>query len=240
MASPDDPTRETIAMFARAIEQAVDGRLECAVLYGSAAADDWVAGRSDVNVAVVVTRATPEVLEALATVITRWRDRGIAVPLVLDREFLASAIDVYPVELDEIRRRHRLLLGDDLFARLTVDPAALRLECEREARGKLLRLRALFLCVADRPDEVAELMHQSLKTFLTLLRHYLRLRGESGEGTYADVLAGAEGALGPLPTMHRVLAHRLGDEHPAALRAGFPGYLLEVERIVAALDALHA
>lgn len=240
MASPDEPTRETIAMFARAIEQALDGRLECAVLYGSAAADDWVMGRSDVNVAVVVTRATPEVLEALATVVTRWRDRGFAVPLVLDREFLASAVDVYPVELDEIRRRHHLLLGDDLLARLVIDPAALRLECEREARGKLLRLRALFLCVADRPGEVAELMHQSLKTFLTLLRHYLRLRGGSGEGTYADVLASAEEALGPLPTMHRVLAHRLGDEDPGGLRAAFPGYLLEVERIVAALDALHA
>jgi hypothetical protein len=143
------------------------------------------------------------------------------------------------MELDDIRRQHRLLVGRDVFATLEVTRAALRTECEREARGKLLRLRALFLRVADRPQDLERLMVESLKSFLIVLRHLSRLRGADPAPDYDVVLRTGEALLGPLPTMRRLLAHRNGQRLAAPeLRGAFGGYLTEVERIVAAVDAL--
>src|SRR5207249_3062091 len=136
-----------------------------------------------------VPRVTLAVLERLAPLVARWRERGFALPVLMDYEYLRGARDTFPMELDDIRRQHRLLAGADLFADLTLDPAALRRECEREARGKLLRLRALFLEAGRTPAAIEQLMVESVKSFIVVLRHLLRLRHADGGYSYAAALA---------------------------------------------------
>src|SRR2546426_3802634 len=242
MPRPDPAVEAQIAAFTRDIQAALGDRLVSLALYGSAAGDDWVTQRSDLNVAVVVPRVTPEVLETLVPVVARWRRKRFALPLVVDREYLESARDASPMELDDIRRQHRVLAGADPFAALVVDRAAMRRQCEHEARGKLLRLRALFLDAAGRPAALEQLMVESLKSFLVVLRHLVRLGGADDAHGYREVLAAGVRLLGPLPVMQRLLDHRTGAARlgAAALRAEFGAYLAEVERIVAALDALDA
>ena len=242
MAQPDARLEREIAAFTQEVVRVCGDSLVCLVLYGSAAGGDWVAERSDVNTAVVVSRVTLTTLEALVPVVTRFRRRGFALPLLVDPEFLDGARDTFPMELDDIGRRHRLLAGTDVFAAIAVDAGAVRRECEHEARAKLLRLRALFLDVAGTPVALERLMVESLKSFLVLLRHLLELRGTRTGPGYADVLAAGEEVLGPLPVMRRLLDHRAGTVRwrPAALRAEFGAYLAELERIVAGLDGLHA
>jgi hypothetical protein len=242
MARPDARLDGDIGAFAREVEAALGPTLVSLALHGSAAGEDWVAGRSDVNTAIVVSRVTLGTLEALAPVFARWRRRGFAPPALFDEEYLARARDVFPMELDDIRRQHRLLAGRDVFTALRLDPAALREECEREARGKLLRLRVLFLEAAGDPAALEALVTESLKSFLIVLRHLVRLRGGPEASAYPTVLAEGERLLGPLPAMRALLAHRDGVARRSnrALRDGFGAYLAEVERIVAGVDALDA
>src|SRR5439155_1414076 len=152
-----------------------------------------------------------DVLEALVPVIARWRKKRFALPLVADREYLESARDAFPMELDDIRRQHRVLAGADPFAAVVVERAALRRQCEHEARGKLLRLRALFLDAAGRPAALEQLMVESLKSFLVVLRHLIKLRGAEEANGYGEVLAAGARLLGPLPVMQRLLDHRAVD-----------------------------
>ena len=240
MPRPDARTERRLSAFARELEEALGGQLVCLVLHGSAAGEEWVAGRSDLNIAIVVPRVTAEVLEALAPVVGRWRRHGFAVPVVLDDEYIARARDTFPMELEDIRRQHRVIAGRDVFATLSLDPAALRRECEQEARGKLLRLRTLFLEAAAAPRALEQLMLDSLKSFLVVLRHLLGLRAGDAPFAYADVLAAGEALLGTLPTMRRLLERRagLGRLDRRALHGAFAAYLGEIERIVAAVDAL--
>lgn len=242
MSRLDRRTDGALAALTRDVEAALGEDLLCLALYGSAAGDDWVEGRSDLNVAIVVPRVTFAVLEALAPIVTRWRPKGLAAPAIMDRDYLARARDVFPMELEDIRRQHRVLAGTDVFADLTLDPAAIRRECEVEVRGKLLRLRALFLETADEPEPLVALMIESLKSFLVVLRHWLALLGEDGAHDYRGVLAAAEATLGPLPAMRRVLERREGTApiERDELRDLFAGYLGEVERVVGAVDRLHA
>jgi predicted nucleotidyltransferase len=242
MVTIDAGTEEQLARVTREIAAAAGPRLVSIVLYGSAAGDDWVPGRSDLNLAVVVERVTLDVLEALAPVVARGRRHGLALPLILDRDWLAKARDAFPMELDDLQRCHRLLAGTDVFADLSLDRATLRRACEHEARGTLLRLRARFLDCVGQPTALDGVMTGSLKSVLVLLRHLLRLRGAPVTHGYADVLAAGEAALGPLPTMRRLLAHRTGVA-PIPLRelvGAFGAYLAEVERLIAAIDGLDA
>jgi hypothetical protein len=239
MGAPDAETERQVAGFVAQVEAAAGKELICLAMYGSGAGDDWVPGRSDVNVAIVVERVSVAVLDALAPAVA-GRPSILALPLVVDAEFLSRACDTFPMELSDLAREHRVLAGRDVLSEVAVDRDAIRRECEQEARGKLLRLRALYLQTADDPEALDRVMVGSLKSFLVILRHFLRLRdGRPGPG-YAGVLEAAEATLGPLPVMRRLFEHRAGRAPlaPPALRGEFGGYLGEVERIVAALDRL--
>jgi hypothetical protein len=242
MPASDARLERDLAGFVRDLQRTLGDNLVGVTVYGSAAGDDWVRDGSDVNTMIVVRAVTSGVLEALAARLPAWRRRRFALPLVVDEEFLERAVDAFPMELDDARRAHRTLVGPDLLTGLRIDRAQLRRQIEQDARGKLLRLRARYLDAAARPADVERLLVESLTSFLVILRHVLHLRGEETPHAWADVLAAGERLLGPLPAFHRVLAHRTGGSRVARgeLRAEFGRYLADAERVVAAVDTLHA
>ncbi len=235
----DAQAEQHLHTYAADVQRALGEDCVGVVLYGSAAGFDWVAGRSDFNTVIILRRVSPAALETLAPVISGWRARGFALPVILDDAQLERAAQLFPMELDDIRRQHRLLAGRDPFASLAVDEVALRRECAQEAFGKLLRLRAFFLEQAADPTGLERMMVESVKSFLIVARHLLRLRGEVVPDTYDAALGAAEGSVGALPTMRRVLAQR---QAPVSTdwRSVAPAYVDEVERLVAAVTAYCA
>jgi len=241
MPTPDARLLRRLAEFGAAVETALGSRLVCCALAGSGASEDWVAGRSDINTVIVAEPVDAVLIADLAPVVQQFLSDGFAVPLLMDPEFLARAGDVFPIELDDLRRHHRLLAGRDVLARLAVDEHALRRQCEYEGRSRVLRLRALLL-VADSADTGLEAtLLDTAKSLLVLLRQLVRLRGEVCGPRYAEVLEAAEAWLGPLPVLRRLLDHRNGAAQLArdALVAAVPGCLAEAERIVRAVDRLE-
>lgn len=236
----DPRQEEALRSFSQQVADAVGASLIGVVLYGSAAGEDWVAATSDLNTAIALDRVTVAALDALAPIVARWRRKGFALPLVLDREYLERARDTFPMEIEDIRRQHRLLRGSDPFAGLEPDAATLRRECEQEAFGKLLRLRTLYVEHSDSPKALEQLMLSSLKSFLILLRHVLRLRGDEAPSSYAAVLVQGEKALGAFPAMSDLLARRGGRRLARGVRELAHDYLAEAERIVDAVTSLRA
>jgi hypothetical protein len=118
MARPDDRLERQIATYRR-VTQALGPHLICLAIYGSAAGSDFFQPNSDVNVTVVVPTVSIDVLEALAPVVMRWDKRRFATPLLIERDFLDRARDAFPMELDDIRRQHRLLAGTDVLSAVT-------------------------------------------------------------------------------------------------------------------------
>lgn len=236
MPTLDPRAEQLLQAYAAEVMRALGDAAVGVVLYGSAAGADWVAGRSDFNTVIVVRRATVAALDALAPLLARWRAQGFALPVLLDQEQVAQACRLFPMELDDIQRQHRLLAGRDPFAGLGTDQAALRRECAQEAFGKLLRLRAYYVEHAARPADLAAMMVDSVKSFLTVIRHLLRLRGTGEPRDFTGVLVAGEALLGPLPAMRLVLGQREAGP-PVELAALAPRYVDEVERLVAAVVA---
>ena len=161
------------------LKRACPAGLKSVVLYGSAAAGDHAGKRSDYNVLVVTEDLGTATLDSFSKTATKWSQAGNPAPLLFTEERLAQATDVFPIELLDIRECHRILHGEDLVQGLEIDTKNLRLQIEHELRGKLIRLRQSYLLTGGKPKAVADLMMQSLSTFLVLFRASLRLFEDS-------------------------------------------------------------
>lgn len=102
---------------------------------------------------------------------------GIAAPLTMTPEYIASSLDTFPLEMLEIHQHHVTLNGTDYFTRLDIQPEHLRLECEREFKRVLLRLRHGLLAAAGRSDFLVELEHDIGHHVLRTIRGFLWLKG---------------------------------------------------------------
>jgi len=231
---------DDLRAFADELRQAFGSALVGFVLYGSAAGEDWIAGSSDLNTAIVLDQVDVGALDKLAPLIARWRRKRFALPLVVDRAYVERAREVFPMEIGDIARQHRVIAGSDPFAGLEPEEATLRREVEQEGVGKLLRLRAFYLEHADSPKALEKLMLDSLKSFLVLLRHVLRLNHVPAPAAYPSVLAEGEKLLGPLPAMQQLLMRRGGTRLRRAERELAREYVAEVERIARAVSSLRA
>src|SRR5439155_26134873 len=112
----------------------------------------------------------------------------------------------FPIEWLEIRERHLVLEGDDLFATLEVPNTYLRLQCEHELRAKHIQLRQAYLASGKRPLLLQEVLKGSASSFATLFRTLLRLRGEVAAAAPAEV-------IDKLATLYRLDAEGLLGAH---------------------------
>ena len=148
------------------------------VLYGSAIVDGAAKLKSDYRVLVVMDSISAEDLRHARTPSKWWSDSGFALPVYLTRDELNRSLDVFPIEFRHIKRAYRVLFGDDVLAENEVSTANLRLQTESELRGKMLRLRSLYLPASDSAEGLTTLMTDSIVTFVQLLRSVLELLGE--------------------------------------------------------------
>jgi len=160
--------------------KAVHGaRLVAVVLYGSAVTGEFDPERSNYNVLVVLEAITPADLRAARPLLEEWHAQGHPLPLYFTREEMADASDIFPMEFLDMSAAHRVLYGEDPFARLDIPTLHLRHQLEYELRGKLIRLRELYIPASHSAERVTALMTDSIGSFLVLFRHVLRLFGVS-------------------------------------------------------------
>ncbi|HOW28262.1 MAG TPA: nucleotidyltransferase domain-containing protein [Elusimicrobiota bacterium] len=152
--------------------------LRSIVLFGSAAAGDFVEKVSDYNLLVVIRQHDPSVLKKAGPLFQLWNKQGNPLPLVFTPQEILKSTDVFPVEFLDIKDHHRTLRGEDPIGSLNIDTRNLRHELEHELKGKWLKLRQSHLVSEEDPEALCELMGKSVSVFSVLLRHTLRLFGE--------------------------------------------------------------
>ena len=160
------------------VRSLLGSKLLSVVLYGSSAAGDHAGKNSDINLMVVSHPLGRPELQSLSRAVVPWVQQGNPPPLFLTREHLEDFVDVFPVEISDIRGNHKVLHGTDPLEGLSVSRDHLRAELEHELQGKLLRLKTRFMMSEGKPKAVSGLMTESLSTFLVLFKSVLRLYGE--------------------------------------------------------------
>lgn len=211
------------------------------ILYGSGAGEDYVPGKSDINVLVVLTEQGIDRIEMALETVAKWRRRNVAIPLFLTRDHLAGSLDAYPIELLNMRLSYVVVTGEDVLAPLTFDPRHIRLQLERELRGKLIHLRSGFLATEGKAGQIRELIAASLTAFVSLFSALLYLRRLEIPNRKRDVIAAAAAAFGiDAGVFMKCEAIRGKRDHftSAEVTAVFRDYLKEASRLCGIIDRM--
>lgn len=185
-----------VETLATTLDQTLGARLVSLVLYGSAARGDFVPGRSDINLLLILTDATAAGLRTIGPAVHAWVKAGHPPPLIFSQHGWRASTDVFPMEIEDMRQAHRVLRGRDPFMGIETAPSDLRQELEREVLGKVLQLRAEYTASGPHPKALGALLETSARTFFVLFRAVLRLRGTVPPKEPAELVRAAAQVVG--------------------------------------------
>jgi len=239
MAKRPEKPEEIFPAFSEDIRTLFGREVVAIILYGSGAAGRYVPGRSDINFLVVLTDAGMARLDGAVDMVKRWRKRGVATPLFMTPSYVRDSLDSYPIEFLNMKREHVLVFGEDVLENLSFDPAYLRLQIERELKGKILHLRSGFLEAEGSAKKLRELIRVSLTAFLSLFAALLYLKGVLVPPGRREIVRAVSGFL-PIEEdiFLRCLDIRDGSDGlpPAKVAEVFLRYMREIDRICGMID----
>jgi predicted nucleotidyltransferase len=218
--------------------------LASVMLYGSAAAGDFVQLQSDYNVLIALNRITPEDLRMAQSSMREWQRLGHPLPVYFTFAELRNAADVFPIEFHQMERARVVLYGRDPFETLRISDANLRHQTEYELRSKLIQLRRLYIPASVSARKLQDLMSDSLASFATLFAPVLLLHGAESPVLKHDIVRETVRLLGlDGSTFERIFelreagdASTLDEEEANHL---FAVYMSQIERVIDAVDSLN-
>lgn len=216
--------------------------LSSVVLYGSAAAGDFVEFRSDYNLLIALHRITPEDLRLAQAPMREWRRLGHPLPVYFTVAELQDASDVFPIEFHLMEKARVVLYGEDPLQTLHISDVHLRHQTEYELRSKLLQLRRQYIPASVSVERLQELMRNSLATFTALCAPALILGGiEPPAQKRACVeMAARHFGLDVIPFVRIFGLRDDGANNLTDVEANelFAAYMMQIERLIQAVDRI--
>ena len=211
------------------------------ILYGSATGSDYRPGKSDINFMIVLSENGIESLEKAFKVVAKWQKRKVATPLFLTELYVETSLDVFPIEYLNFQRNHILVYGKDILKDLSFNAEFIRLQCEREIKGKLLLLREVFLETAGKGRALRDVIGQSIQTFLAIFDALLYLKEKEIPSEKREVIRATCETLDlDVSLFEKLLDIREQKIKPAEseIKPIFQDYLKEVRKLSKIVDTL--
>ena len=147
-------------------------------LYGSSLTKEYDPTKSDLNFLLVLSEEGIERLHLAHELVVRWRKKKVGTPLFLTKNYIEFSLDTFPIEFLNIKRNYQVIVGEDVLERLSFKRNFIRMEGERELKGKLLLLRQRYVETRGKPKVLKELISASLPTFIFVFKGLLYLLGK--------------------------------------------------------------
>ena len=218
--------------------------LASVILYGSAAAGDFVPRQSDYNLLIALHRITPKDLRNANACIREWSKFGNSTPVYFTVSELQNAADVFPIEFHNMERARKVLYGDDVLANLDISDKYLRHQTEYELRSKLMKLRRSYISASTSVGSLINLMAESLSSFAALFRAVLLIHGFEPPVTKHEIVALTAENLKidgrPFVEIFNIRENNFAktlDETSA--NQLFADYLEQIENVIEAVDKLE-
>jgi len=175
MATIPKKTEEVFSEITDDFRKVFGDDLVSIILYGSGAGSNYLPGKSDLNFLIVLSEQGIDNLDQAIDVVSKWKKKNVAVPLFMTKSYINSSLDSYPIEFLNIQKIYKMVFGEDVLKGLYFEPGLLRLQCEKELKGKLLHLRAGFLETEGKDKRIRNLIKVSLTAFISIFKALLYL-----------------------------------------------------------------
>lgn len=217
--------------------------LASVILYGSAAAGDFIPNRSDYNIMIALHRITPKDLRNAHACVREWHKLGHPIPVYFTVSELETAADVFPIEFHQMQENHRVLYGRDVLEGLEIHDDFLRHQIEFELRSKLILLRRQYIPASESVEGLKKLMAESMTSFAALFRATLLLFGIQPPATKHEIVARTVGYLKLEGTSFEKIFNIREDNFTEQLDENganelFGDYLDQIEKVIDSIDAI--
>jgi|SRR5579863_90701 len=227
--------------FVTRLKTAAGTNLQSVILYGSAADGEFHHEFSNINLVCLLRETSFPHLARLSDAVDSWTRQKHPAPLLLTQEELTHSADVFSIEFLDMKRRYRVLFGEDVLRNLEIPMHLHRAQLEYELREKVILLRQRILASTRDDIRLWELMLGSLSTFATLFRHTLIAMGESGALSSRDAIRALHSRVAFDPSAFEHLFDIR--EHRAKRKQFDPrqvlnNYLNAIQQVTAAVDTI--
>lgn len=220
-----------------ALERALGSDLISVVLYGPEAHGEQYASISQLNVMIVLENVEPSTLGRLGPPLRKWLRGRQSWPRIFTPAAIEQSTDVFPIEFLDIVRHHRVLYGKEVLADLNVSCTNLRIQCERELREKMMRLREAYIECDGRETALRDVLVTSFASFAFVFRGCLHLLGAPVPTRNAEVAAAFCQRMGlQASPFEAIEALARGSSVNASLEKLFAAYYEALTQIVERID----
>lgn len=171
-----DKYKNILSNFTQGLKDIYQEELISLILYGSAVSGEFIDKHSNLNLLVVLENTDLENLKKSANLIAKFK---MVNALFLTQGYIASSIDIFPIEFLDMQENYFVIYGRDLLKDIRVDIANLRFQCEHELKAKLIKLRQAYLAINKNTLALRSLLFASFTSVLHIARNILRLKGIS-------------------------------------------------------------
>ena len=215
--------------------------LASVILYGSAAAGDFIPHESDYNILIALNKITPRDLRNAHACIREWNRMGHPIPVYFTVDEIRQAGDVFPIELHFMERARKVLYGEDVLADVEISDKYLRHQTEFELRSNLIKLRRQYIHASTNINDLIDLMADSLASFSALFRAVLLVLGSAPPVTKHEIVDLIVERLGidgtPFVKIFNIRENELTS--PLSENSAnelFGSYLEQIESVIKAVD----
>jgi predicted nucleotidyltransferase len=235
--------RHHFSAFIDDLRDSHGANLAAVILYGSAAAGDFIPHESDYNLLVVLREITPKDLRDAHACMREWNKMGHPVPVYFTVDEMKHAGDVFPIEFHFMERARKVLYGTDILADVKISDKYLRHQTEFELRSKLIKLRRAYIRASVSAENLVDLMAESLASFAAIFRAVLLLAGKETPVIKEEIVRATVAELGiDGYSFDKIFDIRENEETGSmtvtAANELFADYMEQIEAVIAAVDGM--
>jgi predicted nucleotidyltransferase len=233
-------SRDVVVEFSDKLVESLGQNLSALILFGSAADGEYIEGKSDINILIILDNVRVVDLTVIMEAGKKYARKGLAVPLVFEREHIETSLDTFPIEFSDMRKRHIIIYGNDPLESASIEKTNLRYQCEHEFKSILVNLRRGFIKTAGNRENLETLLSGSLSSVLAASRGLIWLMGQTPPNN-VDTLLSEIKKIYKIETdaMGRVWHLKKGHSGATAtLEALFDDYCREIAQLAAKVDKM--
>lgn len=137
--------QKPLSVLSEKLVEKFPSQLKSITVTGSVLTEDYVPSKSGINTVLVFDDDGIEIVEALSDLSKILDKYKFDVPLIMTEEHIESSQDVFGVEYLDFQLNHKTIYGKSPFTKLNIQKSDVRLQCERELKSSLIRLRQGFI-----------------------------------------------------------------------------------------------
>ncbi len=149
----------------------------CVCIYGPAAGSNYQSKKTPIQSVIIFNDFDFSHMKKSLKIIQKGLKKKIVAPLFITKPYLEGSLDVFPVEFFDMKEDHVCIYGEDALSDIEVQDQHLRLFCEQQIKGKLIRIRQAYLEIGLSKTGIEALLKESFAALLGIFRNCIRLKG---------------------------------------------------------------